>query len=594
MRLDDDKGFLLFTIGPVQSYIETARKTQDLYMGSYMISYLIFDAIESLLEYIPSEDIIFPSVDKNSLEISSVASFPNRFLALVPLAKAEEIANQLEDKVKSETKNIADYVMTKYKCDQKLFLKQKPWDFWEIYWVITSPKPEETYVEFYERTEKSLGAVKNLKMFSQAEEHGMKCSLCGQRQVIATADGDGLCSVCMIKRKANNYFLNIFESIDRTYKGDYFTSFPSTAEIATAKFKEKLFSDENAKKLYIKLNSELEKLLGRHLNYVKSVPKILSKIRPGENWEGQWLYEESMDQDHIKKETGLDVAKEDLTKVISLREQLINFVKAEPDKYYAVISMDGDNMGKWLSGSMAQDPAKVTKDMHWNISQSLLDFNKMARDIVEKEYLGKLVYAGGDDVFALMNTDRLLEAAMKLRKAFPKFEGNIGSKYSSTASMGICIAYYRDPLSKAINKAREMEQKAKNYPGKNAIGISNITSSGQEKTIICSWDQLQNIIGLSNTIYEYVSKSFTKNLWLEFSKITTDGVIVQEDLQDSFKSGILRRLYRSKKADVNKREYEEKVIPVLYKQLISAVESLDYDLQSFFDALEIISILAGE
>lgn len=593
MDFNKKKGFLLFTIGPVQSYIETARKTQDLYMGSYIISYLIFDAIKLLLDYIPVEDIVFPSVDKDALEISSVASFPNRFLALVPKANAEEIANRVEAQIKLETRNISKYVSVKYKCDQELFLKQEPWNFWEIYWVITYPKPRESYGQFYERTEKSLGAVKNLRWFSQAEEHGIKCSLCGQRQVVTTDNGDGLCSVCMIKRKANDYFIDVYKNISKTHKKDYFISFPSTAEIATAKFKEKLFSDEHAKGIYRFLNSELKKSLGKHLNRVQPVPKLSEKVEYGQNCEGQWLYEDNIDAGYIKRQLGLDLSKEDLAKAIDIREKLVKYVKTEPDKYYAVISMDGDDMGKWLSGAMAKDQNEITKKMHWGISQSLLYFNKEARKIVEKEHLGRLVYAGGDDVFALMNTDGLFKAATNLRKIFPKFEENIDSKYNSTASMGICISYYKDPLAKTINRARAMEQKAKDYPGKDAIAISYITSSGQEKVMVCSWGQIQNIISLSEIIGDYVSQSFAKNLWLEFSKITTDGVIMQEELQESFKSGILRRLYRSKKDEISKEEYE-KVIPNLYEQLVSTVESLDYDLKSFFNALEIINILAGE
>lgn len=594
MKVNKNKGFLLFTIGPVQSYIETARKTQDLYMGSYMISYLIFDAINLLLEDIPAEDIIFPAVNKDALEISSVASFPNRFLTLVPREKAEDIASRIEAQIKLETKNIAKYVSMKYKCNQKLFLEQKPWDFWEIYWVVTYPKPGESYGQFYERTEKSLGAVKNLRWFSQSEEHGSKCSLCGQRQVVTTDDGDGLCSVCMIKRKANKYFIDIYKSVSETDRKDYFKSFPSTAEIATAKFKEKLFSDEHAKNLYKSLNTKLKETLGKqHINKVQPIPKLLVRVKSSENYEGQWLYEENIDSDYIKRQLGLDVSKEGLAEAISIRNKLVKHIKTEPGKYYAVISMDGDDMGKWLSGGMAKDPNKISKQMHWGISQSLLDFNKKARNILDKEYLGRLVYAGGDDVFALMNTYGLLEAAIKLRDIFPKFEKNMDSKRQSTASMGICISYYKDPLAKAINRARAMEQKAKDYPGKDAIAISYITSSGQEKVMVCSWSQLKNIINLSETICNYVSQSFAKNLWLEFSKITTDGIIIQEELQESFKSGILRRLYRSKKSEISSKEYE-KIVPNLYKRLVSTVESLEYDLKSFFNALEIINVLGGE
>ena len=37
---------LMFTIGPVQSFIEAARKTEDLWMGSYILSYLVATAMD--------------------------------------------------------------------------------------------------------------------------------------------------------------------------------------------------------------------------------------------------------------------------------------------------------------------------------------------------------------------------------------------------------------------------------------------------------------------------------------------------------------------------------------------------------------------
>ena len=41
-----NNSLFLFTIGPVQSFISHARKAQDFYMGSFMLSYLTFIAME--------------------------------------------------------------------------------------------------------------------------------------------------------------------------------------------------------------------------------------------------------------------------------------------------------------------------------------------------------------------------------------------------------------------------------------------------------------------------------------------------------------------------------------------------------------------
>ena len=55
-----DASFLLFSLGPVQSFISTARKTQDHWMGSFLLSYLTFTAMQAVMEEIGADSIIFP------------------------------------------------------------------------------------------------------------------------------------------------------------------------------------------------------------------------------------------------------------------------------------------------------------------------------------------------------------------------------------------------------------------------------------------------------------------------------------------------------------------------------------------------------
>ena len=66
----------LFTIGPVKSLIEQSRKTRDLYAGSFLLSYLLSEAIEEVEKQSENVDIIFPSRHKDT-------NIPNRLVAIV-------------------------------------------------------------------------------------------------------------------------------------------------------------------------------------------------------------------------------------------------------------------------------------------------------------------------------------------------------------------------------------------------------------------------------------------------------------------------------------------------------------------------------
>ena len=48
---------LLFSLGPVQSFIAQARKTRDLWLGSYLLSVLM----EAAMEHIKRESLVFPA-----------------------------------------------------------------------------------------------------------------------------------------------------------------------------------------------------------------------------------------------------------------------------------------------------------------------------------------------------------------------------------------------------------------------------------------------------------------------------------------------------------------------------------------------------
>jgi CRISPR-associated protein Cmr2 len=121
-----------------------------------------------------------------------------------------------------------------------------------------------------------------------------------------------------------------------------------------------------------------------------------------------------------------------------------------PRKLVAVLRMDGDSLSRLILGDPAVMPTtwedvlhpKATEQvkaklaatgwpgllgarrhmgpaLHAAISRSLADFaHKMVAWVVEREFSGRLVYAGGDDLLALLPAAEALPAAARLQQLF--------------------------------------------------------------------------------------------------------------------------------------------------------------------------------
>jgi hypothetical protein len=88
---------LVFSVGPVQSFIASARKIEDLWSGSYILSYLAEQAMSVILEQAEAKQVkvemIYPSMKTstclqhqragNRRAHIEVASRPNRFICWV-------------------------------------------------------------------------------------------------------------------------------------------------------------------------------------------------------------------------------------------------------------------------------------------------------------------------------------------------------------------------------------------------------------------------------------------------------------------------------------------------------------------------------
>mgnify|MGYP001054567604 CR=1 FL=1 len=62
------EALLIFSIGPVQDFIAAARRTQDLWMGSFLLAYLASRALKAMQE--ADAQILYPDLkDQPLLEL---------------------------------------------------------------------------------------------------------------------------------------------------------------------------------------------------------------------------------------------------------------------------------------------------------------------------------------------------------------------------------------------------------------------------------------------------------------------------------------------------------------------------------------------
>ncbi|MEJ5170702.1 MAG: type III-B CRISPR-associated protein Cas10/Cmr2 [Fimbriimonadales bacterium] len=138
--------------------------------------------------------------------------------------------------------------------------------------------------------------------------------------------------------------------------------------------------------------------------------------------------------------------------------------------YYAVLHADGDGMGARISRLQ-------TIQEHREFSQNLArGFTESVEPIVERHH-GRLVYAGGDDVLALIPAETVLDCAVELNQKFCE------SVPGCTLSVGVAVVHARHSLQHAVGLSRQLEGYAKKHPGKNALAFGVYPRNGGETVV---------------------------------------------------------------------------------------------------------------
>ncbi len=430
----DKKSLVIFQAGPVQTFIAAARSTRDFWSGSYMLSYLMAAAAAALVSSdrrnAVDETIVFPrlselGVYKLCCRKGTEETEKNAPELLNPAMPNRFLAIVPADVAKKCAAAAEAAFRSEFKSiadDVWLFLKEKKGakDAWQERW----DKQIEQFPEITWQTcpaEAPSGKFTYKTAFTRCQK-----LLAARRntrefdQTAADADAEGTPKDALTGR----------EEI-----------------IGDKKFQENLWAE-----------NERDKGPYGAISIIKRF------------WHEEFLRKKhfTSSQNDFYKEVSYnsvpDIAREN---------------SDENNPYVAVIAMDGDQMGKWMNGDRMLEKTSDLQAHHKEFSKRLAKFsNCEARSIVRK-YKGQLVYAGGDDVLAMLPAERVFDCVCELRDEFKKCIGKDRSGSPADVSCGIAIAHKEYPLQRMIKEAQKAESRAKNEYSRSAFAFSLLKRGGE-------------------------------------------------------------------------------------------------------------------
>lgn len=530
-----DSHLLAFHIGPVQDFIATARRTQDWWMGSWLLSHLSRTAIHSLPG--KEESLTLPKLSPGEHD-QAIASTPNHFFAEITGENPAEVAGKVEASVREEWSRIGQVVKDRFfrTVDGALWQRQVD-NFLEVYWVIA---PYDGSRKARNQAQEALEARKRLRNFRPANEPRLKCTLCGLRQEMSARDSvpaardwwqrvvkargqvrvkeDGnerLCAVCAVKRVAL-----AAEAVPLKGRDGHF---PSTSSVAAAPFKAALLKSNAVEEALKSHFTKLGEIGGEPQPTISTSLPRLCQLSEGSplpseirtrllQFDGDLFYPETFREkrfleeypgargtilDRLKK--GYDASEEEIldafpnavsdgiSRGVGTLRNIYHVAGSHPSSYYAALMMDGDHMGRFF-GQAENEPAQ-------SLSQGLSQFaREQAKEVVEK-HLGRLVYAGGDDTMALLPLEEGLPGARELWQGFNQtvakaLQGSgLPKDVWPTPSIGIALAHHTAPLDGVLLAMQRAGKSAKNEYGRNALCVHVLKRSGEEVRVGTNWEE---------------------------------------------------------------------------------------------------------
>ena len=468
---------LALTVGPVQGFIAAARRTRDLWLGSYLLSEISKAAAKAVHDN--GGELIFPAPSNAAdLEPDSPLNVGNVILAELCGADPTTVARATKAAARARWRQFADKVFEEFQA----FIRADIWDdqvddVIEFYaaWAPSSPQ---TYRADRAKLMRLLAGRKSCRDFRPAKGRAEipKSSLDGLRESVLRRakewpehsrhrlrvhEGEQLDVVAMMKRTAGG---------SRPY--------PSVERVAADPWLRGV-GRERVKAL----TAVCERLHSKGLHHLDTSAARGHPQYDDFPFEGTAAFRSRYRE--FQAET--ELSDSDLEPLIHALSALTRDF-GEPNPYLAVLVADGDHIGQALSQLSCPGDHRI-------FSQALANFAGQARQIIHT-HNGILVYAGGDDVLAFAPVDRSLSCARALYDKFGELLGTWSTKTKTglTLSVGLAVAHFMEPLEDLLKYGREAEKHAKRpriedgeQAQRNGLAVHVLKRGGGPITVRANW-----------------------------------------------------------------------------------------------------------
>ncbi len=489
-----------------------------------------------------------------------LAGFPEVHWAAAPWSLVDTGA---DGKVEANTPRLAEAMRPFFESDPPGFLGKPAWRlisggvkleqgwFWK-------PNSGALYPALHELLERALAAVKSVRAFGQGAEEGWRDSLSGEAEWL-THDRKHL--DLPPGRRTDTLWTRVAEKKPAWAKqGEHLSTLGALKRLWPTLFVQELKGlDLDVERFVVSSHTmAIATSLGLALRVPRPLPEALRKE----------LADQSIKRAALPRKLAKDLNKQPEHELLRrlpgwldaladaddeqapqhARKRLKDWLGAEPEAYYGLLLMDGDRMGAWLSADedlarphetsfhpqitaalahfkgdphfleYAQARRAPNPSWHMAISDALNNFTLvLAPEVAERRHAGRILYAGGDDLMAMLPVADLIPAMAALRAAYsgadPATTGldesderlgflRQGNGFvlhrgrllrvmgeQATASCGAVVAHHQAPLGAVLRELRAAEGRAKSEGGRNAFSLSIVKRSGGALRLTARWGE---------------------------------------------------------------------------------------------------------
>ena len=429
-----DQWLFTFQIGPVQEFIAQARSTRDLWAGSYMLSWLMAHAVKTIVD--AEQRVVFPDVGSTPLlkvlngEAASskalVPTIPNRLIARIEgdAGSVNALAEACTAAIRLALSNLSE------PC----------WRWMESTCANGTADTAAWQSRWKEQLDRALFIT----------WHSVPC----RSDSCWTEDYRWLTREHASRRNTRNFSCWV---TDAHQIGAVKDAWSGQAEA--------IGSGDAWKKLG---QTDWMQNTGGPLGALNCIKRLYPFVYLQERLE----LPERQYWDSVGFQSTRDIA--------VLNDDKTDRVDPIPDAnprngYIAVLALDGDNMGAWTekAGTLEASAALSAK-----LGTFALD---VVPGIVGEN--GQLIYAGGDDILAMVSATTALTCVRRIREAFQQ-----SVSPEMDLSSGVAIGHYMHPLQDLVNEAQNALHRAKDLRGRSAVEISLLKRGGETLQWGTKWD----------------------------------------------------------------------------------------------------------